>query len=202
MAQSDITAKVKIDGSGFEAGARVVISKAKEIGSSDRLDWSAGIEAWPSDALSVGISYLSDLADSNQRLLSEHQNRYLNKVPAISGYVLWEAEKYEVSLEVLGALESFDELDPDRDQPWAANLEFTHFMTPEFDWTVRIEGSRELENAPAWQLGLAVNYKILKNVFITVEGLHGFFRGTLATDDAGNDYESITTFSALLSVGF
>jgi hypothetical protein len=177
-------------------------SKARKTGSSGRLDWSAAIEAWLNDELSIGASYLSDLADSDQRLLESHEHRYRNKVPAVSGYLLWAAEKYEVSLELLGALESFDELDSDRNQPWAATFEFTHFLTPAMDWSFRIEGSDELEDAPELQLGLAVNYKILDNVFITVEGLHGYFRDFLATDDAGNDYSSVTTFGALLSVGF
>ena len=176
--------------------------KARKTGSSDRLDWSAGIEAWLSDELSAGISYISDLADSGQHLLDEHENRFRNKVPALSGYMLWASENYEITMEALGALESFTELGSDRDQPLAANLEFTHFLNPDIDWSVRIEGSHEIEDAPVIQLGLAINYKILQNVFITVEALRGYFRNSLATDDAGNNYDSATTFGALLSVGF
>ncbi|MGH8120948.1 MAG: LbtU family siderophore porin [Gammaproteobacteria bacterium] len=186
----------------LDISVAVYRGKAHKSGSSGRLDWSAGIEAWPSHQLGLGISFISDLADSNQRLLEEHQHRYTNKVPALSGYLLWAAENYEISLELLGALETFDELDSDRDQPFAANLEFTHYVTPKIDWSVRIEGSSELEDAPELQAGLAFNYKILKNVFITVEGLHGYFRDSLAANEAGDDYESVTTFGALLSVGF
>ena len=177
-------------------------SNAHEIGSSNRIDWSAGIEAWPSDDVSVGISYLSDLADSEQGLLRAHHNRYMNKVPAISGYLLWVAKEYEFVLEFLGALESFDELKSDRDQPMAVNLEFTHYMTSRMDWTIRIEGSQEIEDMPELQLGIAVNYRIINNVFLTVEGLHGFFSDSLAKDGSDNDYKSVTTFGALLSVGF
>jgi len=186
----------------LDISVAVYRGKVREAGSSNRIDWSAGIEAWPSDELSVGISYISDLADSEQRLLEQHEHRYRNKVPALSGYLLWVQEDYEISLELLGALESFDELDSDRDQPLAANIEFTHYLTPDIDWSIRLEGSRELEDAPGLQVGLAVNYKVMNNVFITVEALHGFFRDELATDDAGNDFDSVTTVGALLSVGF
>ena len=177
-------------------------SDARKINSNDRLDWSAAIEAWPTDYLSFGISYLSDLADSDARLLEVNNNRYSDKVPALSGYLLGVAEQFEISLEVLGDLDSFHELAPDRDRPQAFNLEFTHFLTPKLDWALRIEGSRELEDAPELQLGIAVNYRLFKNVAFTFEALRGYFKDTLATDDNGNSFESVDTLGAQLSIGF
>jgi hypothetical protein len=177
-------------------------SRGRQINSDNRLDWSAGIEAWPTDDLSFGISFITDLADSDVRLLADNNNRYENKVPAISGYLLWVSENYEISLEALGALESFRELDRDRDQPWAFNLEFAHFLTPKMDWAFRIEGSQELEDAPELQLGIAVNYRLYQNVALTVEALHGYFKDTIATDHNGKSYDTVDTLGAQISIGF
>lgn len=177
-------------------------SKARKLNSDNRIDWSAALETWPADNVSIGISYLSDLADSDDRLLADFGNRYSNKVPALSGYLLWVDEDYEISLELLGALDTFDEFSSDRNQPAAFSLEFAYFSTPKLDWSFRFEGSHELEDAPALQVGLAVNYRIFEQAFITIEALHGFFEGDLSTDDFENPNDSITTFGTLLSVGF
>lgn len=189
-------------GSNMDLSVAAYRGKARKTGSDDRLDWSAAIEAWPTEDLSVGLSYLSDLAESDDRILASSGNRFSAKVPALSGYFLLVDENYEISLEALGALESFTELEDDRDQPWAFSLEFTHFLSPEFDWSFRLEGSQELEDEPELQLGIALNYRIFANVFMNVEVLHGYYKDSFAFSEDGDAYESVTTFGTLLSIGF
>jgi len=186
----------------LDVSASVYRGSVHEINSDNHLDWSVAIESWPTDYFSFGISYLSDLADSDAQLLGASNIRYARKVPAISGYLLYVADNYDISLEVLGALDSFRELDSDRDIPQAFNLEFAYSLTPKLDWAIRLEGSRELEDAPELQTGMALNYRLHQNAVVTLEALRGFFNDDLATDNNNNAYEHVDTLGALLTVSF
>ena len=186
----------------FDITASLYRGDARHVNSKDSLDWMVAIEAWPVDYFSFGFSIISDLADSEARFLDDTGNRYERKVPAMSGYLLWVAEQYEVSLEALGALRSFSELDGDRDQPVAWNLEFVHFISPVIDWSLRIEGSYEVEDEPGYQFGLALNYRLHENIVLTTEALYGLYRDDLATDVNHRNYDSVTTFGGLISIAF
>ena len=170
--------------------------------SNDRLEWSAAFEAWPTDNLSIGMSFLSDLADSDAHLLKGSGNSYKNKTPALSGYLLWVEEYFEISLEALGAIRKFRELDADQNQPMAWNIEYVYFLSPEVDWSIRLEGSMDLEDEPELQTGIAMNYRLHKNIYLTTEVLYGLFKGDLATDDNGRAYDSVITAAALLNIAF
>lgn len=177
-------------------------SGARKSGSDDRTDWSAAIEAWPADDISFGISYLSDLADSDERLLSDFDNRYEKRVPALSTYLLWVAEDYEISFEIVSAMDDFIELDADRNKPQAWNLEYAYFVSHTLDWAIRIEGSHELEDAPESQYGLAVNYRLHKYAVLTLEALQGEFKNGLAMNDNDEPYKTVNTLAAKLSIAF
>ncbi|HEY9052181.1 MAG TPA: LbtU family siderophore porin [Gammaproteobacteria bacterium] len=177
-------------------------SGARKSGTDDNIDWSAAIEAWPADDISFGISYLSDLADSDERLLSDFNNRYEKRVPALSTYLLWVAENYEVSFEMVSALDTFVELDADRDKPQAWNLEYACFVSNTLDWAIRIEGSNELEDAPESQYGFAVNLRLHKYAVLTLEALQGEFKNGLATNSNDEPYKTINTLATKLSIAF
>jgi len=175
---------------------------AREINSKDSLDWSVAFESWITDKFSLGMSYLSDIADSDSDLLIDNGNRFRDKVAGLSGYLLWVHDNFEISLEGLGAINDFHDLDNDRNQPIAWNLESVHFISPKLDWSLRLEGSHELEDAPEIQVGLALNYRINQEIVLTTEVLHGFFKSDLATDDKDNVYDEVTTLGALVSIAF
>lgn len=177
-------------------------SARKVNAGSNRLDWTLALESWPTQSLSVGASILSDLADSDDRLLSDERDRFERKVPAASIYLAWVGDAYELTVEALGATRSFQELDRDRNRPMAWNLEFAHFPHPSFDWALRLEGSRELEDAPRLQGGVAVTFRVRREAALTLEVLHGRFKDALATDDEDNPYQSLTQLGALLSIAF
>ncbi len=166
------------------------------------IDWVLAMESWPFDNISFGLSYITNLADADGRLLEEQDDRFLRKVPGLSGYALWVSEKFGVSFEALGATGSFAELEPDRDQPMAWNFEIAYFPYPRFDWALRVEGSRELEDAPSLQYGTAINIRLHRYATLTMEILHGRFKGDLATDDNDNRYSHVNRVAALLSVVF
>ncbi len=176
---------------------------AGESGRNNRgLDWTFAIEAWPRPNLALGLSYLTDLADADSRLLAENDNRFIRKVPGVSGYVLWIDNHFELTFEALGATQSFVELEADRDQPWGWNLELGLFPHQRFDLALRIEGSRELEDEPHLQYGAAVTVLLHRYVTLTLEYLHGRYDDDLATDDDDNPLEDVNRFGAQLSVAF
>ena len=57
------------------------------------------------------MSYQSDLADADSRMLYDSGDRFNRRVGAASGYFLWSGDETELSLEALGALRDFRELD-------------------------------------------------------------------------------------------
>ncbi len=166
------------------------------------LDWGVAMEAWPRRNLALGFSYLTDLADADSRLLADHDNRFIRKVPGVSGYLLWIDERFELTFEALGATQSFAEFDADRDRPWAWNIELGIFPHRGFDLALRIEGSRELEDEPYRQYGAAVTILVHRYVTLTAEYLHGRYRGDLARDDDDNPLDGVDRFGAQLSIAF
>lgn len=169
---------------------------------SSRLDWSLALESWPTKSLSVGASFLSDLADTDSRLLADSRDRFERKVPALSAYLVWVGERFEVTVEALGAVRSFHELAPDRNRPIAWNVELAQFPHPDFDWALRLEGSSDLEEAPRLRAGAAITFRLHRQAALTLEALHGRFREGLAVDDQDRSYEGITQLGALLSIAF
>jgi hypothetical protein len=177
-------------------------SARKETGESRDWDWAFSLETWPSEGLSLGLSYQSDLADADSRLLADHRNRYAQRVGAGSGYLIWSTESQEVSVEVLGALRNFQELDGNRNRPFAWNLEFTRFVDSIFEWSIRVEGSNEVEDEPHLQLGPSFTWRLTRTSALTLEYLRGRFKGELATNDDDESYDHVDRFAAQLSILF
>lgn len=192
----DLNDRLELSASLYRGRARRANGESRDTGV------ALAVGARPTDRLSAGLAYMDNLANADGRPLEDEDNRFAREVPGLSGYVLWSAEDYEVSLEALGATRSFDELDLDRDRPFAWNAEFVHFLHPRFDWALRVEGSEDLEDAPALQYGVAGNARLHEQVFLTVELMRGRFEGELAADDDDNPYEHVNRIGVLLSVAF
>ncbi|MDH3279921.1 MAG: LbtU family siderophore porin [Gammaproteobacteria bacterium] len=187
----------------LDASVSLYQGVAREVDSTGSdLDWTFALEAWPRADLSFGISFQTDLADSDERLLADQDNRFVRKVPGLSGYLLWIGEHVEVTFEALAATRSFREFESDRDQPSAWNLELALFVHPKVDLALRIEGSRELEDAPRTQFGAAATFLLHRNATLTLELLHARFDGDLAADDDDNPFSHSNRIGALLSVAF
>jgi len=175
----------------------------KQGKNSGEWNWALATEFWLNDDWSFGLSYQSDLADSDSRLLEDNNDRYAEQVAAVSGYILWAGDWFEVTLEALAATGSFEELDSDRDKPWAWNAELVHFYPgTNFEISFRIEGSQELEDEPRYQFGPAITWRTGKNASITVEYLHGEFEDELATTENDDPYDHVDRVGAILSVAF
>jgi hypothetical protein len=175
----------------------------KQGKNSGELNWSLASEFWLNDDWSFGLSYQSNLADADSRLLEDNNDRYSKRVAGVSGYVLWAGELFEATLEALAATGSFEELDNDRNKPWAWNFELVHFYPgSNFEFAFRIEGSRELEDEPGVQFGPAITWRTGKYASLTLEYLHGEFEDELATTENDDPYDNVDRVGAILSIAF
>ncbi len=186
----------------LDVSASVYQGVARDTDGGGDIDGTLALESWPREDWSFGLSLQTDLADSDERLLADENNRFERKVPALSGYLLWVGSNSEVTFEALGALRSFREFESDRDQPVAWNVEVALFPHPKFDLAFRIEGSRELEDAPRTQFGAAVTFLLHRNATLTLELLRANFDGDLAADDDDNPLSHAYRVGAQLSVIF
>jgi len=147
------------------------------------VNWGTALAGSPLESWTLGASYISDLADAKDGLLEAYENRYRSRVDAVSGYTVVGVGRFEVTAEMVRALKAFAELPPDRNQPFAWNVELAFFPEGPLDAAVRLEGSEELDNAPRLLGGLAVSWRPLRNVSTTIEYLHGDY-----DDNASNRF--------------
>ena len=167
----------------------------------NNLDWGLAVQFTSEENLSFGVSYLSDLSETDDKLLDDFA-AYINKVDAISAYTNIELGSYEVSVEYVQALGRFKELEVDQDKPRAWNIELGIYPGGSFDWALRLEGSRELEEAPRYQAGISMTWYLNKYLLTSANILHGQFRPGFFEDDSGQMINSQNLFSAQMSLSF
>lgn len=179
------------------------LGKAGPAGTSGHdVDWGFAVEASPFEYGTFGLSYLSDLADSDERLLEDNDNEYERRVDGLGAYAVLGYENIEVTLEFIGALKRFRELDADRARPRAWNLELAYFPDNALEWAVRLEGSQELEDAPRFRAGIAAAWRFANAASLQVEYLRGEFAPGLATDKDDRELDSIHQVAAQISFAF
>ena len=170
--------------------------------SGSNVDWTLAMEAWLNESVSFGVSYLSDLADADSDLLGDTGHRYERRVPGLSGYLLWTSDHFEVTAEGVGATRSFRELDASANQPLAWNLEFAHFLHPNFDWALRLEGAQQLEDEPELRYGASISFRAGRYASLTLDYLRSHYQHNFATDDQDNPLKHGDQFNAQLSIAF
>lgn len=167
---------------------------------SSSLDWGFSAEYSPFEFGTVAISYISDLADSQERFLNESHHRFENRVEAISGYALVGYGQFEVTAEFVQALSSFEELDPELNKPRAWNLEFAYYPQNDLEIAFRYEGSKEFENAPHWKAGIGTTWHATKNIYLSLEYLHGKFEHGALEDSEESEPRTLHQFGARISI--
>lgn len=160
--------------------------QVQDQGSRRQFDWGMAID-WQGEYLSYGVGYLSDLAESDAALLKDQGSRYRRRVDALAAHFRVFVGAIEASAEGVGALAGIDALDNDRDRPSAWNLELAHQFRPNWQWALRYEGSRELEDEPERRWGAALSWQAAESLVITVEYLRGRYRRGLAEDPDGGE---------------
>jgi hypothetical protein len=178
--------------------------RVSEMGEDEEWDWAVGFEAWPSESLSFGLSYQSDLADSDERILDDDHT--IKRVAVASGYLLGITDAFEFSLEVVAALDDFRELEKTLNRPVAWNAEVIYFFPKsDFDLAFRFEQSRELEDEPEYRYGAAITWYLDKRVSLTMEYLRAQYDADSFAIDRDEDDISIqyvNTMSAKVSIVF
>lgn len=185
----------------LDVAAFTLRGRARPLGQRRRdWDWGVAVEASPFAAGTFAASYLSDLADSEERLLEDSDDRYVRRVPALSGYAALGAGDVEMTAEYVGALRGFRELDADRNRPCAWNVELAYFPLDPVQVALRAEGSREIEDEPDAQYGIAVAWRFLPVASITVEYLRGRYRRGLAEDGLERELEGVDQVAAQVGI--
>jgi hypothetical protein len=150
------------------------------------VNWGCALAGSPLESWTLGASYLSDLADAKDGLLEAHGNRYQSRVDALSAYSVLGMGRFELTAEMVRALKAFAELPADHNQPLAWNVELAFFPEGPVDAALRLEGSHELPNAPNIMGGVAISWRPLRAVSMTVEYLHGTYDNNV-TDPHASD---------------
>ncbi len=137
--------------------------------------WGLAIEGAIGDSGSYGVSYISNLADAEEELLEEFDNQYINPVDALSAYLVAGFGEYELTAEFVAALVTFDELESGFRRPSAWNIELAGYPSRSFSWALRLEGSRQLVDAPTIQGGISGTWRIWESAYLSVDYLYGKF---------------------------
>jgi hypothetical protein len=148
----------------------------------------------------VAVSYVSDLADSQERFLNESHHLFENRVEALSGYALVGHGQFEVTAEFVHALSSFEELEPEQNKPRAWNLELAYYPKSDLELAVRYEGSKEFKDAPKFKAGIGATWHAAKNIYLSLEYLHGKFEDGALEDSEEPEPRTLHQFGFRISI--
>ncbi len=180
--------------------------KAEKTGDEDHLrDFGLSLTLTPHENIEVGISYLSDLADSNAEL----SNSYSEQVGGISSYAILNLGPVELSGELLTALEEFATADLDADgngqgdQPLAWNAELSGAILENLEMALRVEGSEDFNEQPELQYGAGLSWAVRDNLSLSLEYLRGNFdRNFAPVDGSGNRQSKRDLLTTQLALEF
>ena len=186
----------------FEAAIFVLKSKLGKAGDKDdALDWGISLNASLTETIDVGLSYLSDISESDEQLLDDAIT-YEQKVGAVSAYINVEIGDFDVSAELVSALNDFAEFEADFNRPLAWNIEFGVYPEGHFEWALRVEGSDELEDEAEIQLGLGTTWHLHKQVYATAEYLRGRYKKGRVENDLEELLSHQKQFALQLVISF
>lgn len=168
----------------LELSVFAIDSKTEKQNKNTEYDWGAGIEyVSATESIRFGLSYLSDLSESDERFLREENYFYIDKVSAWNAHALVGFEKFEITAEMIRANNQFREFDKQENKPFAYNIELAYFLTPTMQLALRHEGSDEFSEKPDSQYGVAVSWRPINRISVTAEYLHGKYKKDFVLDD-------------------
>jgi hypothetical protein len=188
----------------FDLSAFAFNGRADQNTGEDHIDdWGASLTFTPVEGLSVGGSYLSDLADSNAELLADEDGNsvWQRRVAGYSAHIIYAIGPVDLSGEYLGAARAFDagDLDYDADgkgdRPRAWNIEAALDLRENVELALRYEGSREFAEQPERQYGIDLSWAPVERVSLSLEYLRGTFDRDFAPVDGDRiaDYRDLVT---------
>ena len=160
----------------FSVSGFVFNGNADRIGGENHLDdWGLSLVLSPTEGVSLGGSYLADLADTDAELLGEDDNLWGRRVAAWSAFVVLGGGNFELAGEYLGGVRSFRGGVHDGRRPAAWNVEGMYAVAKNIEVAVRYEGSQDFFDQPKNQYGSSVSWSPREQVSLSVEYLRGTF---------------------------
>jgi len=161
-------------------------------------DWVASITAEPVAGVTIGVSYISDISDTDAALTG--LTRIRHRTPGAGAFVSASYGRFNLIGEYVGATKRFNRLDLDADsngsgdKPRTWNAEIAYYVNDKTEVAAKYEGNDDMPGFVEWQYGGVVSYALYENVTIAAEFTHGKF------DNATHDEKNTGTIQA--AIGF
>lgn len=167
---------------------RVGLFNGEIDSSDDTLDsLIAALEVTPSEGMSFGVSYLSDIAESGAGLVAD-PTLYDSSVAGTSAFASLAFEAVTLNAEAVMALNDFDTAlirfdsnddgTPDSDltgeKPLAWNMELHWRVAEEFQLAARVEGAKDFHD-DVTRYGTTVSYGLAPKTVLALEYLYSDF---------------------------
>ena len=132
--------------------------------------------------ISLGVSYISNIADSNglgDDISGSGVETVKDYVGGLSAFLSASYNALTLEAEYLGALDKFEagELSFDNGrkvEPKAWNFELAYAITEKWEAAIKYEGSEDLwDFLPEKQYGAVLSYNLFENTTVSIEYLHG-----------------------------
>ena len=168
--------------------------------SGQHLGWGVATEFAPKKPLKIGLGYISNLDEAGG--ISVDSDNVIKKVGGLGIYSSLTMKHFDLSAEYITALGSFEELDEDRNKPRAWNIEMSHALLNNIDWSVRVAGSREVDGEPQQQKGIAVIWHPTHQATLTLEYLKNHYSSGFEVNHSGQSLNRSNLVSSRLSILF
>ena len=162
----------------YEFSAAIFNGSVDRAGEDEIVDYILSVTASPTEWLTLGASYLSDLSDTDGDFtgFAASDTAISHIVAAYHLSVSYHRNAVSVEAEVVGAAESFDTVDvPAGDKPFTYNIEVAYGPDDSWEAAVKFEGNDGFASFPERQYGIAASYGLFEHTTIAVEYLHGEF---------------------------
>ena len=167
------------------------------------VDWGVNVEFLNDhENIKLGAGHLSDLAESDEQLLTDVGNQYQRRVGAWNAYALFGFDKFEVTAEYFTADRGFSEFEPEFEKPEAWNVELAFFLNQVSQLSFRFEQSREIEEAPESQYGINLTWRTNKYALLSLEYLKGEFKPDTLFDDDDRSIDKREIIAAQIAIEF
>ncbi len=163
----------------FQAGA--FSGETDTRGDNDTIDgWVAALEIQPLEQLGFGVSFISDLAESDIGLV-EDEDLYEESVPGAAAFLSWQFAQFGLEAEYVTALDNFDPAlvgltDLTGRRPSAWNLELAWMPNDRWQVAGRYEQADDFQD-DVTRFGAAVSYGLFEHAVLALEYLHGDAKG-------------------------
>jgi hypothetical protein len=192
----DTAALFALEGDAWVFKAGIFSGNTDADGDNNHIDnFVASLVLMPVENLAFGISYINDLAESDNDLVQD-ATLYSSNVAGASAFLSAQHGKFGFELEYLTALDDFDatlvaigeDLTGKRPEAW--NIELAWMPTDKIQFAARYEKANDYQNDTK-RYGTTVSYGLHKYVVVALEYLR-----------TKTDIDAVDTVTAQLALDF